>query len=158
MDKPLAKDRSPQRRQENMDRFRSIPSRLFDRTIGILSRALDFRSTNHHVIAGNLANIDTPGFRPKALSFDEELKRAAGKQGLSLRRTDPRHFGDGSWGLQGGFPLETMSVGPMDSEQLNLDAEMAKMMQNNLLYDASTRLLAKKFQALRMTIDSGKGQ
>lgn len=142
-----------------MDGDRPITGSLFDRTIGLLSRALDFRSTNHHVIAGNLANIDTPGYRPKELTFDEELKRAAGKEeSLGLRRTDPRHLGDAPTDHPGGFALETVDMGATDSDQLNLDAEMAKMMQNNLLYDASTRLLARKFQALRMVIDSGRGQ
>lgn len=129
---------------------------LMSRTIALLSRALDFQSANHHVIAGNLANIDTPGFRPKKLRFDQELQRAADKTGVRLKTTNPKHFPYSSEGFKGSFSVETIDTGPMGSDTLNIDTEMAKMMKNNLLYEVSTRLLAKKFQSLKTVISEGR--
>jgi len=131
-------------------------NRFMDKTIRILSRALDFRSSNQHVISGNLANIDTPGYRPKELRFDEELKRAAENDTVSLKTTDPTHLSHAPDGTGGAFQVHSRDAGPDGSVQLNLDMEMAKMMRNNLLYEASTRLLSKKFQALKSAIEAGR--
>ncbi len=133
-----------------------INGRLMGRTIGLLSHALDYRSTKHSVISGNLANIDTPGYQPQELTFDQELRRAVDKEGASLRKTNEKHFplsGNDLFGGKGAHTLETQAGEWSESNQLNIDLEMAKMVQNNLLYEASARLLAKKFEGLRAAIE-----
>ncbi|MBW2610016.1 MAG: flagellar basal body rod protein FlgB [Deltaproteobacteria bacterium] len=133
-----------------------IQNRLMGKTIRILSRALDFRSANHRVISENLANIDTPGYRPKELRFDQELQRAADKSAVRLKTTDPGHFSHASEGTGGAFSIRSKGAGSTESGQLSIDMEMAKMMRNNLLYEASVRLLSKKFQALKTAIEAGR--
>jgi flagellar basal-body rod protein FlgB len=132
---------------------------LTGNTIPVLSRALDYRSANQRVIAGNLANIDTPGYRPKALSFDEQLEKALDRTSVPLKRTNPKHFshysGNGLYG-KSNFKLETQSSAHSQTNQLNIDKEMSKMVQNNLLYESAVRLLSKKFGALRTAIEEGR--
>ena len=134
----------------------TMENKLIGKTISMLSRVLDYRSTNHKVIAGNLANIDTPGFRPKDVSFDRELQRATDKNHVRLQTTDPGHLSGSSIQADGSFDIVTREIGPFESDRLNIDAEMAKMMKNNLLYEVSTRLLTKKFLALKNVIGEGK--
>ena len=134
-------------------------SRITGKTVNLLSHALDYRSSNHQVIAGNMANIETPGFRPKELSFDKELERAVEENEVSLQKTDSKHFSHYTGSLQHGgpnFAIQPAANGLTDSSHVNLDREMAKMMQNNLLYEASAKLLTKKFEALRTAIDAGR--
>ena len=133
-----------------------LEHRLIGKTVSILTRVLDYRSTNHKVIAGNLANIETPGFKPKEISFDRELQRAEDRNHVRIQKTDPKHLSDSSLRPDGSFAIETREIGPFESDRLNIDTEMAKMMKNNLLYEVSTRLLSKKFQALRNVIGEGK--
>lgn len=128
--------------------------RITGKSVNLLSHALDYQSANHNVISGNLANIDTPGFRPKELSFDKELERAVEKNELSLQKTDSKHFSHYTGGLQHEGPH--FEIHRTNSDKLNIDREMAKMMQNNFLYEASARLLSKKFEALKTAIDSGR--
>ena len=139
-----------------MNTDKLLQNRLMGRTIRILSRAMDFRSAKQRIISGNLANIDTPGFKPKELRFDQVLQRAADKTGISLKTTNPGHFSHASDVAKGNFSIQTRDMGPKGSNQLNLDMEMAKMMRNNLLYEASARLLTKKFRALKTAIESGR--
>ena len=47
--------------------------KLFDSTLGQLERALDARLLNQNVLAGNLANLDTPGFTPQQVDFARAL-------------------------------------------------------------------------------------
>jgi len=139
-----------------MDLKKSINFRMTGQTFDFLTRALNYRSANHQVIAGNMANIDTPGYQPKELRFDQALEQAVGKKNLKLKRTDQAHFPPSSGLDQDNFSLIKRQPKPGDSAQSNLDQEMAKMMKNNLLYEASARLMAKKIQALRTVISQGR--
>ncbi|MBW2096478.1 MAG: flagellar basal body rod protein FlgB [Deltaproteobacteria bacterium] len=129
---------------------------LFDRTVGILSRTLDYRVRNQRVIASNIANIDTPGFRPKKLKFDEELRRAVEDKQIHLKKTDRKHFpGLQEPGMEGpsSFVLETERGSTGGDLSLDIDREMAKMAKNNLLYEATVKMLSKKFDLLRAAIE-----
>lgn len=127
-----------------------LQNRFMDKTATILARVLDFRSAEQKMIAGNLANIDTPGFKAKELNFEQTLKRAADKTHIHLKKTNERHINQASLPLISDIRIK-------QSDSLNLDKEMAKMMRNNLLYEASAKLLSKKFKALRNAIESGRG-
>lgn len=135
-----------------------INGRLMGKTVALLSHALDFRSARQSVISGNLANVDTPGYRPQELSFDKALRKEVEKDGISLSKTDNRHFpnpGDPTT-AKGEHTMESMEGELSESNQLSIDREMAKMVQNNLLYEASAKLLAKKFDSLRMAIEGNR--
>lgn len=134
-------------------------NRLTGKTVDLLSHALDYRSANHNVISGNLANAETPGFQPKKLSFDSELQRAVEKNNIPLSKTDSKHFSHYTGNLSRGkrnFTIQPQERSPGQSGQLDLDREMTRMVQNNLLFEASTRLLSKKFEALKTAIDAGR--
>jgi flagellar basal-body rod protein FlgB len=136
-----------------------ISQNLFDRTVGILNRALEYRGRNQQIISTNIANIDTPGFRPKELRFDEELRRAVGNENLSLAKTEGKHLpGFDESGLQGAasFDLESEAANSEGDHSLNIDTEMAKMAKNNLLYEAAVKMLSEKFDLLKTAIEGGK--
>jgi flagellar basal-body rod protein FlgB len=132
----------------------SMRHRLMDKTMGLLSHVLDYRAKNHGVISGNLSNIDTPGFEPKELEFDEVLKRAVEQPKLPLKRTNNMHLSSGMTDGKPSFSLHTLEAkGKRDPNDLDIDREMAKMSQNNLLYEATVKILSKKFEALRAAIE-----
>jgi flagellar basal-body rod protein FlgB len=126
---------------------------LMTKTARVLSHMLDFRAQNHGVISSNLSNIDTPGYKPKELEFDQELKRAVEQSGIRLTKTDGKHLSSGTGTLDnpvfGSHRLLSLGRG----NDLDLDREMAKMAQNNLLYEATVKLLSKKFETMKMIIE-----
>jgi flagellar basal-body rod protein FlgB len=133
-----------------------IRQSLTGKTVNLLSHVLDYRAKNHAVISGNVSNMDTPGFEPKEVAFDEELKRAVDRSELPLKRTDGRHLSNtavGALKLEPSFSVQTYPYARGKSEDLDIDREMAKMAENNLLYEATVRMLSKKFEALRMAIE-----
>lgn len=125
---------------------------LMNKTFEILKRSLNFRSTKQQVISGNLANINTPNYQKRNLNFDEELIKASDQNMIKMRLTQPGHMPGQQDGQGNNFPIE---VSDMPGE-IDLDQEMAKMMQNSLLYEANIRLISKKFQALKSAIESGR--
>ena len=137
-----------------------MQNRLTGKTVTLLSKTLDYRSENHNVISGNMANIDTPGYRPRELVFDQTLQRAVEKNAMRLKKTNPKHFSHYSGTLHYGdnnFTLKNQErERTATSDELNIDKEMAKMLQNNLLYEAAARMLSKKFEALKGAIEAGR--
>jgi flagellar basal-body rod protein FlgB len=49
---------------------------IFDPTLQTLERALDARLLRHNVLAGNLANANTPGYVPREVDFAAAMRRS----------------------------------------------------------------------------------
>src|SRR5205085_4258164 len=69
---PLATDRHPLPR----NRRHTVPFAVSDAVSQVLASALDGVTTRQQVIADNIANVDTPGFRPTSVDFESQLKSA----------------------------------------------------------------------------------
>lgn len=124
---------------------------LFGKTIDMLSAVLDFRSERHKVITSNIANIDTPNYRPKDITFREELKdlfengegtpSTGNGEGRLIRRPIEDEIG-----------VEVVDAG----DKVDLDTEMAKLAENNLMYNLAVELLARKFKGLNTVLKEAK--
>lgn len=116
---------------------------LFGKTIEMLSTALDFRSERHKVIASNIANIDTPDYRPKDIVFKEALEAIISKNGVTMTKSRSGHMPEQS------IPTDRAGFEVINSgERVNLDSEMAKLAENNLMHNLTVELLARKFRGL----------
>ncbi len=117
-----------------------------DKGFNILERLIQVANIRHRVLASNISNTDTPGYRAKDISFkgfiDEEV--------TGLATTDPHHIKSASGGsdIEGEMMVETtLSWG--DGNNVELDMEMAKMTENALLYEAGIKLLSTKIRMFR---------
>ncbi|MBN2397378.1 MAG: flagellar basal body rod protein FlgB [Deltaproteobacteria bacterium] len=119
---------------------------LFGETIDMLSAVLDVRSERHKVITSNIANIDTPDYRPKDILFREELEEALDG------REKVHSAGSGKSPLSDTIDLDVVEVG----EKIDLDTEMAKLAENNLMYNLAVELLARKFKGLDTLLTEAK--
>ena len=120
---------------------------LFGKTYHLIERSLDIARLRHGVIAGNVANLDTPGYRPKEINFDKALKDSLERNPVDLTRTHALHFG-----AQGGR-YET-SYEEHD-ERVDIDQEMSRLAENNLRYQADVEVLLRKFSMLKYGITEG---
>src|SRR5262249_2187311 len=59
--------------------------KLFDDVLSKVERSLDVRLLRHGVLAGNLANIDTPEYKPKDVDFNAAMNDAFATGGGELR-------------------------------------------------------------------------
>lgn len=143
----------PEKRSEGMT--------IFDRTIRLLERSLDLRSARQRVIASNLANEETPGYRASELTFMDQLQSAhKGRLPIVMAATHSRHFGvHGPQGVQAVTgKLSEVPAGdlPLDANSVNLELEMAKLSENAMQYNAAATILAKKFHGLLNVIREGR--
>lgn len=111
-----------------------------DKGIQRLEELIRFAGLRHKVLASNVANADTPGYRAKDVRFPEEMKN----QMVVMARTNGLHLGGGPVNppAAGVVPVERSPWG--DGNNVALDAELAQMTENALLYEAAVRLLSKK--------------
>ncbi len=116
---------------------------LFGKTYQLLSSMLDYRAQRQKVITSNVANIDTPQYRPKDVKFPEELKNSLKADAMRLVKTDPRHLPTEEGPGKANYALEETG------DKVSLDTEMMNVAENNLMYNMTVELLARKFRGIQ---------
>jgi len=124
-----------------------LGSKTVEPVIALLDKALGLRSRRQEIIAGNLANIDTPNYSRKELDFEATLASYLTTRGAGqLAQTDPRHLGGGGdWG-------QTLEDTDAD---VDIDREMVRLTQNTLQYQATVQMLIRKLDSLKTALDGG---
>ena len=135
---------------------------IFSGTVNLLGKSIDLRAKNQTLIASNIANAETPNFTPKTLVFEQELQGAL-KNRQSVQHTSsspharhiPLHGGGSGNSVQSvsGQVVETPSKTPgKDGNSVELENEMGRMAENQIMFNASVQMLNKKFDGLRTAI------
>jgi flagellar basal-body rod protein FlgB len=139
--------------------------RVFDNTLARLERALDVRLVRQNVLSANVANVDTPGFKPKDVDFTATMAAidgaARGEGGVSLP-TSPTlgATGPDATGLAArDLPIIDVPAGgaSFDGNTVDLDRTMVAMAENALQYGASAKAAGKKLAILRYVVSDGQG-
>ncbi len=133
-----------------------IEKLLFSNTMSLMERGLDASALRNEVIANNLANVDTPGFKRSDVVFEEELRRAvAGQQKLQGRMTHPKHIPipPGNHGVIPRIITERETSIRNDGNNVDIDREMALMAKNSIMYDALTQALNGDLRKIKMAIE-----
>jgi flagellar basal-body rod protein FlgB len=120
---------------------------LFDRTIDRLSALADLRAQRHKVIVSNIINIDVPDYESKEVNFSKELGNALDR-GVGLAKTDTRHLAATT---ESGSP-DVVSTG----ERVKIDKEMGNLSENQLMYNLTIELLARKFRGLTTVLKEAR--
>jgi len=139
---------------------------MIDKTMSILSQALDGLTAQQSVISSNLANIDTPNYTPQTVDFETALQNeiastswAAGSQtapatapaaDVAMEATDPRHFTSlGSFSGDTSASVTSVAENTRnDNNKVDLETEMTALTETQINYEADSRLIASKFDQL----------
>ncbi len=138
--------------------------KLFDSTLETISKSLDVRLTRQSVLAGNIANVDTPGFVPLDVDFKAAMAEATGETEagptdsipLDAPRGGMRPVAAGAAGGSGTPLVVAEGARPgLDGNAVDLDRTMVAMAQNALQYAASAKAAGKKLAILRYVASDG---
>jgi len=133
---------------------------IFERMkVDTLGAGLNIASVRNNVIAENIANMDTPGYKAKDLNFHNVMNEVLneGKK-LPLARTDEKHLPPAETVLTAEsfvYQQNNPSV-RNDGNDVNVDYEMSQMAENTIRYNMLSQLTAGKFEKLKFVI-SGRG-
>jgi flagellar basal-body rod protein FlgB len=133
--------------------------KIFDPTIGALNTSMNLRLVNQNVISANVANADTPGYKAKTVEFESALRDALGVSGeLAPADSNPNHIAHHSTdAIVPEIYDDPNGVVSLDGNTVDRAAEMAKMAENQLLYDASVEMMKRKLGMLKYSITEGGG-
>lgn len=115
------------------------------------SQALALRAERQRVIAGNIANADTPGYQARDFDFASALRSATGTvgvgEGIASRVMNPG--GRAEPVLRYALPSQTS----LDSNTVDMDRERAAFADNALKYESTLRFING---TVRTTLDAMK--
>jgi len=111
------------------------------------AQALTLRAERQRIIAGNIANADTPGYVARDMDFAAALREATGSQAAGTTMTGQMGaapgqipIGTGSTaelGLKYAAPSQTS----LDSNTVDMDRERASFVENSVKYEATLRFI-----------------
>ena len=118
-----------------------------------LGKMLDKAAVNQRVIAANVSNVSTPGYRKRGVSFEEQLRNAMKSPSQNMLRSDPRHLPQPD-SLDKVMPeVAYVENGYWNGiNNVNIDEEMADLAKNQLDFNIAAKLLNEKFTGLRTAI------
>jgi len=131
-----------------------IGKKLFDKTMSLVQRSLDIRASRHQVLSSNIANIETPDYTPKDLPFQKIFERFLdNSSAIALKKTHPQHLPASDGQI---FPQDFSAEVEKDPNAggVDIDQQMGKLAENNLMFQAGVQVLIKKFEVLKNTISS----
>ncbi len=137
-----------------------IENIMFNQAMGLLEKGLDAASLRNRVIANNLANVDTPGFKRSDVLFEDELRKALSQQGkITGYITNARHIPIGGRPVAAVTPQVVPSNDTTmrnDGNNVDIDREMAALAKNTIIYTALAQELNGEFGKLRTAITEGR--
>lgn len=119
---------------------------VFDRTISQIQDRLSLISHRHKLSSYNLANVSTPGYRAKDISFESHLQRSIQEEQVRPTQTHVRHLAP---------EVLPMAAEVEEKGPVSLEDEMMKLAKNSVEYQYMVTILNRKFASLKLAIAEG---
>jgi flagellar basal-body rod protein FlgB len=128
-----------------------------DTYLGVHADALKLQSRRMEVIADNLANSDTPGYKARDIDFRAAMANAGSAGGASapvkLATTNPGHLGtDPTAEANAGLKYRVPLAPALDGNTVDAQQEQAAFADNTVRYQATLTFLSSRFKSLMTAI------
>lgn len=116
-----------------------------DDKFALLARSLDAASARHRVVATNIANVNTPHYRAKTLSFEKSFQDALSK-------------GDHAAALRAQAAVTERADAPVksDGNSVHLEREFGDLQKNRMAFDTYNAILRQRISMLRTAIGGAR--
>ena len=130
--------------------FKMIQTNVFD-YVNVLGKAADAAWLRNDVIANNMANVDTPGYKRQDVDFESQLKQAlrntryksvdARVGDIQSSELTPRVYTDSA-----GFSYR------LDGNNVDIDTESVELAANQIKYNGLVTSINQEFSNLRLVM------
>jgi len=123
----------------------------FDNALGVHPLALKTRVERASILANNLANAETPGYKARDIDFKQvfEQTQPKGLQGLDMVVTSAKHTPGGAQIVNNDETLYRTPQQPsIDGNTVEEQVEHAEYMENALAFESSFLFLKGRFSGL----------
>ena len=123
-------------------------NKIYGGNLPVLEQSLNVRMEKQGLIQSNIANLETPGYTVQDFSFKDVMDSVMHGSG-QVTRTHTKHIAID--------PVEMSKSRNFADENrpVDLDEEMVKLSENQLMYEVAARLITKKFEGMKYAIDEG---
>jgi flagellar basal-body rod protein FlgB len=129
---------------------RMVVSKL-DSTLFLQQQALTLRANRQQVLAGNIANADTPNYLARDFDFSAALGNALAGRGaanLTMTATSPRHLQRSAHGDALRLQYRQPTQPSADGNTVEMDVERSQFAENAVSYEASMTFITHQIRAL----------
>lgn len=120
-------------------------------TYNLLKKSMDVTVESNKVIANNIANINTKGYKRFYVPFDEILKNKESQAGMKVTRE--KHITNSSSGIT--IKRDDSTSMREDGNNVDLESEMTSQAANTMMYESLVRLVSGKLNATSDVIKGG---
>jgi len=127
----------------------------------VIEKSLDASLLRNEAIAQNIANVDTPGYNRKTVSFEEQLRNALSNNSNFVgKRTHPKHIPIGSTSIDDIKINITEDKSDLDmrldGNNVDIEQEMALMAENHIKYEVLIQRMTGTFNRMKSVIREGR--
>jgi flagellar basal-body rod protein FlgB len=123
----------------------------------LLFNTLSYRAERQKVISSNIANINTPNYKTKDLSFESQLQEKNKEKDLQLTVTNKNHIKENVDNSDKPkmkmYEVENLQE-QNDGNNVNLDTQMSEMAKNNTMFQAIQGSIRKDVSFFTAVIDA----
>ncbi|MCF6204951.1 MAG: flagellar basal body rod protein FlgB [Methylococcaceae bacterium] len=123
----------------------------FNNALGVHPQALTLREKRSEVLASNLANADTPGYKARDLDFQAVLKKSMPASN-NMEQTQQGHFSPNDRLLGATMMFRNPQQASLDGNTVESHIEQAKYAENAVQYQASLQFINGRFSGLMSAI------
>lgn len=140
---------------------------MIDKYLSTHANALQMRARRTEVLASNIANADTPGYKARDLAFAEVLRDLNGPgasnaananrlklAGGSLHTTNSGHIGKGVSSTNAQLMYRQPEQASLDGNTVDKDLEQARFAENTVRYQASLEFINSRVGGLLRALRS----
>lgn len=131
---------------------------MIDDYLAVHANSLHLRAQRTKLLASNIANAETPGYKAKDLAFAEVLRDAGGisaaasrtrsGSALPLRKTNAGHMSSGTNAGSARVMYREPNNASLDGNTVDKDQEQARFAENTIRYQASLEFINSRVSSL----------
>ena len=124
-------------------------------SIGALEQVAAFAEARHGLLAGNIANLDTPGYKTRDLSVENFQKSL--REALEQQKAPPQYVSPGMIPSGSGDPMHavkdaTRNILFHDQSDVGLEEQVTELSNNQFMHSMAVALLSQQFRQLETAI------
>ncbi len=124
-------------------------------SIPVLEQVVNFSQARHTVLAGNLANLHTPGYRVRDLSvgdFQSRLKEAIDARDQPASVQSPGETDCRTRPLMSDVAKDSKSILYHDDSNIAVEQQVTEMVKNQMQHNMALAIMASQFRLLQTAI------
>lgn len=124
----------------------------------LIKKSLDASTERSRVIAHNISNVNTEGYKASNVVFEEKLNTILSNESIGLKTTHTNHISDGNTisTINPEIKKNNSTSMRLDGNNVDIDSEMADMAANSILYNTLISQANSRISMRRYVISNNK--